>query len=87
MSTVVTNEECMKNCLDPNPHYISAKELSDVEKELGEWVNKLNSNAKKGIQTEAEFNLSYHFWNEGLEVTSTVRGFPRYNNLNEDPEE
>ena len=84
MSTVVTNEECGP---DMDPHYISAKELSDVEKELGEWVNNLNSDAKKGIQTEAEFNLSYHYWNEGLEVMSLVRRFPRYNNPNEDPEE
>ncbi len=83
MSTVVTNE-VMK---DPDPHYISAKELSDVEKELGEWVNKLNSNAKKGIQTEGEFTLNYHYWSNGIEVMSLVRRFPRYNNPNEDPEE
>ena len=55
MATTVTNDEREKHL-----HYISAKELSDIEKELGEWVNKLNSDAKKGIRTEGEFNLCYH---------------------------
>ena len=81
-TVTVTNDE-----YNPDPHYISAKELSYIEKELGEWVNKLNSNAKKGVQTEGEFNLNYHYWNDGVEVMSTVRAFPRYNNPNEDPEE
>ena len=82
MSTVVTNEE-----FRPDPHYISAKELSDIEKELGEWVNKLNSNAKKGTRTEAEFNLRYYPWDNGFEVLSSIKAYPRYNNSNVDPEE